>query len=67
MAKQGKCIRCRIRYTWDKDIPLKLLHCEVCGEPLKNTPHSCSKTERLDVSAITELMEGPSPDRSEDD
>lgn len=39
MAKQGKCIICKRRYTWKREYSLKLAHCPKCGAPLKQTSH----------------------------
>jgi len=37
MARQGKCERCKVRYVWEKETPLKTMKCQKCGESLKPT------------------------------
>jgi predicted amidophosphoribosyltransferase len=39
MARQGKCPKCRMRWNWSKEIPLKELRCPQCSGPLKRTSY----------------------------
>lgn len=39
MAKQAKCINCKIHYKWTREIKLSLLRCPKCLKPLKRTSH----------------------------
>jgi hypothetical protein len=36
---QGKCVKCKTRWTWDREIPLHLTFCWRCGgrDPLQAT------------------------------
>ena len=42
MAKQGKCIECKVRWTWEKELSLKLAKCPNCKTALKQTSHISS-------------------------
>jgi DNA-directed RNA polymerase subunit RPC12/RpoP len=38
--KQGKCIKCKVRYIWEREIPSKLiLTCPTCRYRLQATTH----------------------------
>jgi len=37
MAKQGKCVKCKIRYTWNREIRLGIAYCPKCGSFLRAT------------------------------
>ena len=39
MAKQGKCVKCKKRYEWEKEIYLRECNCWLCGSPLAPTTH----------------------------
>ena len=54
MAIQGKCEKCKVRYTWGRDIPLLMFcSCPKCGTGLTAT----SKLSKLPaVSAHTDKI-----------
>lgn len=39
MAKQGKCIFCKVRYVWNIEVPLKQARCPRCKQRLQSTTH----------------------------
>lgn len=39
MAKQAKCKKCKIRFTWLREWALRRSICPVCGEQLMGTTH----------------------------
>ena len=52
MAKQAKCAKCKIRFTWNKVLPLPRARCVLCGEPLAATTHQ----SRLEVRDLGRLL-----------
>ncbi|RLB31915.1 MAG: hypothetical protein DRH11_12575 [Deltaproteobacteria bacterium] len=43
MAKQAKCLNCRVRYVWKKEKPLyQFPRCGNCGHTLRPTNHLSS-------------------------
>jgi hypothetical protein len=42
MARQGKCARCKVRYEWSREIPLRRLRCTKCGGPIQATSYQWS-------------------------
>lgn len=63
MARQAKCVPCKIYYLWDypgcKDVPLHKTECPKCGRgPLKRTTHLINldlylKVQITDESEVT--------------
>jgi len=49
MAQQGKCPKCRIRWTWDREIPLQEVKCASCRGPLRRTSHLSAMTRRPSI------------------
>ena len=39
MAIQGKCTKCKRRYTWDRDLKMSLTECPACNSRLQATTH----------------------------
>lgn len=39
MAKQAKCKKCKVRYTWDRELALRRCYCPKCGEQLTGTTY----------------------------
>lgn len=48
MAQQGKCTRCKVRFEWEINRPLRNAHCPHCGLWLEQTSSQLRKwpTER---------------------
>lgn len=37
MAQQGKCMKCKVRWVWKKNVKISLARCPVCGLNLRTT------------------------------
>ncbi len=48
MALQAKCPKCKVRYIWDRDVPLNRAYCPICKTSLEATTYqSALPTERI--------------------
>ena len=54
MAKQAKCLTCKVRYTWERELGLRKCFCPVCGERLQGTIQA-SKLPFRDMGPIRPL------------
>ena len=43
MAIQGKCTKCKRRFEWKKDVPLRFAGCPYCGQTLQATTYLLKK------------------------
>lgn len=41
--RQGKCLRCKKAFRWQRPIPLQKVRCPDCGGRLKRTSHRLRK------------------------
>lgn len=52
MAKQAKCDKCKIRFVWKSEHPIKKCRCLLCGEQLTQTNYLRKSWPTRDLGRI---------------